>query len=65
MLTELYGKGGRVCKEARKGNIRCGLIVRPNSEDVITGRPGPGISGLESTLVSARHLEHRPKSEAV
>ena len=37
MLTELYGKGGRVCREARKGNIRCGLIVRPTSEDVITG----------------------------
>lgn len=37
MLTEMHGKGGRVCKEARKGNIRCGLIVRPTSEDVITG----------------------------
>lgn len=37
MLTELYGKGGRVCREARKGNIRCPLIVRPTSEDVITG----------------------------
>jgi hypothetical protein len=37
MLTELRGKGGRVCREARKGNIRCGLIVRPTSEDVITG----------------------------
>jgi hypothetical protein len=37
MLTELHGKGGRVCREARKGNIRCGLIVRPTSEDVITG----------------------------
>jgi len=37
MLTELNGKAGRVCKEARKGNIRCGLIVRPTSEDVITG----------------------------
>lgn len=37
MLTELHGKGGCVCKEARKGNIRCGLIVRPTSEDVITG----------------------------
>lgn len=36
MLTEIHGKGGRVCKEARKGNIRCGLIVRPTSEDVIT-----------------------------
>lgn len=37
MLTELYHKGGRVCNEARKGNIKCRLIVRPTSEDVITG----------------------------
>jgi hypothetical protein len=37
VLTELYNKGGRVCKEARKGNIKCRLIVRPTSEDVITG----------------------------
>ena len=37
MLTELYNKGGRVCQEARKGNIKCRLIVRPTSEDVITG----------------------------
>jgi hypothetical protein len=37
MLTELYGKAGKVCTEARKGNIRCGLIIRPTSEDVITG----------------------------
>lgn len=37
MLTEISGKAGRVCSEAKKGNIRCGLIVRPTSEDVITG----------------------------
>lgn len=37
MLTEIHGKGGRVCREAKKGNIRCGLIIRPTSEDVITG----------------------------
>jgi len=37
MLTEILGKAGRPCPEARKGNIRCGLIIRPTSEDVITG----------------------------
>ena len=37
MLTELYGKGGHVCQPARDGEIRCPLIVRPTSEDVITG----------------------------
>jgi hypothetical protein len=36
-LTELNGKGGNVCSQARAGEIRCPLIVRPNSEDVITG----------------------------
>jgi len=37
MLTELNGKGGRVCELAGKGEIRCPLIVRPTSEDVVTG----------------------------
>ncbi len=37
MLTELNGKGGCVCEPARKGELRCPLIVRPNSEDVVTG----------------------------
>lgn len=37
MLTELAGKGGRVCQQAREGAIHCPLIVRPTSEDVITG----------------------------
>lgn len=37
MLTELLGKGGGVCKEAKQGQIHCPLIVRPTSEDVITG----------------------------
>lgn len=37
MLTELRGKGGCVCQAAREGKIRCPLIVRPTSEDVITG----------------------------
>ena len=37
MLTELGSKGGDVCRQAREGEIRCPLIVRPTSEDVITG----------------------------
>lgn len=37
MLTELRGKGGHVCEAARTGAIRCPLIIRPTSEDVITG----------------------------
>ena len=37
MLTELQGKAGRLCQEARNGQIRCPLIVRPTSEDVVTG----------------------------
>ena len=37
MLTELGGKGGRVCQPALDGTLRCPLIIRPNSEDAITG----------------------------
>jgi hypothetical protein len=37
MLTEILGKGGNLCSHARSGEIRCPLIVRSNSEDVITG----------------------------
>lgn len=37
MLTELRGKGGNVCQLAKEGKVRCPLIVRPTSEDVITG----------------------------
>ena len=37
MLTELLGKGGRVCQSAREGKQRCPLIVRPTSEDALTG----------------------------
>ena len=36
MLTELRGKGGNLCSHAKSGEIRCPLIVRPISEDVIT-----------------------------
>ena len=37
MLTELRGKGGCVCRPAKEGKLHCPLIVRPTSEDVITG----------------------------
>lgn len=37
MLTEMLGKGGQVCRHAKEGEIRCPLIIRPTSEDVITG----------------------------
>lgn len=36
MLAELNGKGGCLCELARKGELRCPLIVRPTSEDVVT-----------------------------
>jgi hypothetical protein len=38
MLTELYRKGGCLSNLAREGKLRCPLIVRPTSEDVITGQ---------------------------
>lgn len=38
MLTEIQGKGGHLCPQARSGQIRCPLIIRPTSEDVITGQ---------------------------
>ena len=37
MFTEMLGKGGNVCSQAKEGNIRCPLIIRPTSEDAITG----------------------------
>ena len=37
MEVELNGKGGQVCKHAKAGAIQCPLIVRPTSEDVVTG----------------------------
>ena len=38
MLVELNGKGGRVCKEAKSGKIKCPLMIRSASEDVITSQ---------------------------
>lgn len=37
MLTELHRKGGCLCQQAREGKLRCPLIIRPSSEDVVTG----------------------------
>lgn len=37
MLVELRQKAGGLCSEAKAGQIRCPLIVRPTSEDVLTG----------------------------
>ena len=37
MLTELNSKAGCLCEPARKGEMRCPLIIRPTSEDVVTG----------------------------
>lgn len=37
MLTELHRKGGCLCQPAKEGKLRCPLIIRPTSEDVITG----------------------------
>lgn len=37
MLTEIGGKAGNLCESAKQGKIRCPLIVRSTSEDVVTG----------------------------
>lgn len=36
MLTEIGGKAGNLCESAKQGKIRCPLIVRSTSEDVVT-----------------------------
>lgn len=38
MLAELNGKGGSLCPQAKSGQLRCPLIVRSTSEDLITGQ---------------------------
>ncbi len=47
MLTELYGKQGCLCQPAREGTLRCPLIVRPTSEDVITGHFALALRALD------------------
>ncbi len=46
MLTELHGKAGRICQPALQGTQRCPLIIRPTSEDVITGHLANGLRAL-------------------
>ena len=65
MLTELHNKGGRVCREARKGNIRCPLIVRPTSEDVITGHMAQAFRVLNPRWFLPDILNHGPEGEAI
>jgi hypothetical protein len=48
MLTELHGKGGRICRSALEGKQRCPLIIRPTSEDVITGNLCEALRTLNS-----------------
>lgn len=36
MLAELHNKAGCLCEPARSGQLRCPLIVRSSSEDVVT-----------------------------
>jgi len=50
MLTELHGKGGRICQPAFEGTQRCPLIIRPTSEDVITGYLAMGMRVLNPRL---------------
>lgn len=37
MLVELNRKGGHLCDQAKQGAIHCPVMIRPTSEDVITG----------------------------
>lgn len=49
MLTETEGKGGCVCAPARRGELKCPLIVRPTSEDVLTGNLFGGLANVNPT----------------
>jgi hypothetical protein len=53
MLVELHTKGGNLCSQAKEGSIRCPLIVRPTSEDVVTGQI---VQTLK--LIDPRHWLH-------
>lgn len=50
MLVELHTKGGNLCLHAKEGKIHCPLIVRPTSEDVVTGQIVQSLS-----LINPRH----------
>ena len=53
MLVELHTKGGTLCSQAKQGTIRCPLLVRPTSEDVVTGQI---VQTLK--LIDPRHWLH-------
>ena len=36
MLVEIQNKGGKLCSPAKEGKLRCPLMVRTTSEDVVT-----------------------------
>lgn len=38
MIVEMKSKAGQLCDQAKNGKIKCPLIVRPTSEDVVTGQ---------------------------
>lgn len=63
MLTELGGKGGRVCQPALDGTLRCPLIVRPTSEDVVTGHLFGVLSAINPRWWLPQLLNHGLQAE--
>jgi hypothetical protein len=68
MLTEMLGKGGQVCSAAKEGQLKCPLIIRPTSEDVVTGEimqvlkiinPRWWLSDLLNTALAAPRFRSR------
>jgi hypothetical protein len=59
VLTEMLGKGGNICPQAKSGEIRCPLIVRPNSEDVITGHLFQALRCINPRWWLARVVDRR------
>ncbi len=54
MLTEMLGKGGNLCSQARSGQIRCPLIVRPTSRRCDHRPPVPTLELHQSPVVAPR-----------
>jgi hypothetical protein len=63
MLTELRGKGGRICQPALDGTLRCPLIVRPTSEDVVTGNLFGSLRAINPRWWLPPLLNHGLKAE--
>jgi hypothetical protein len=63
MLTELRGKGGRICQPALDGTLRCPLIVRPTSEDVVTGNLFGSLGAINPRWWLPPLLNHGLKAE--